>query len=271
MHATSTDSERPEFRPARLHDDDWVVDGAPVVADGIEPEESVEVDRFACVACSAQLDVLVGLDDEAPGREPFGTHRLAPLERRVTCPECNVEQAALAAGGEWQPQRYVIVAIGTRTAPAPSPDDRSSLIAVAVVVLVVALLVAGNAAAVLAWRGDRHTLDAGRPITATIDAASSSGGPRVVPSYSLRLSWQRGDAFGTSSVEVDESTFLRFDEGDEIEVRELDGEIAIPGNHEQRNDLFAMLAIDLAIIATIIGIALWARTTTRNAGREPRA
>jgi hypothetical protein len=115
-----------------------------LVHDGLEPDGPIEVDVFECVACGepllATLDVhasdelVARVDAERWAergfelREPLpGMHvmvdadGLRAIAVRATCRGCGARQLALAAAGEWQPQRWVVVACGS----AALPDARA--------------------------------------------------------------------------------------------------------------------------------------------------
>ncbi|MCB0880363.1 MAG: hypothetical protein KDC46_15430 [Thermoleophilia bacterium] len=288
----STRDRTTSFASARSQGDDWLVDGRPVVADGIEPDATIEVDRFECIACGRALDVLVGMaDDDAvtledatwteagfrtlesvPGRPPLhvDVHGLQAVTRVVTCAECGTEQVAIAAGGEWQPQRYVIVAHGT--APAPVSGTRASTwIAVAVVALVVVVLAVANAYAVRDYWAAHVDARDGRAIDGWLLAAhESGGGPRMIASHSLTVAWTSPGDDGRE-LEVDEATWIRYADAETVPLHVRGDRATVVGDHAQRNDLVAMLAIDAAILLTILGIVISVRMSAREARREPRA
>ncbi len=284
----SLPDRRRSIVPARIREDDWLVDGRPVVADEVEPEETVEVDRFRCIECGDALDVFVGLaQDESigldavtwrdagfralesvPGRPPLQVdeHGLQAITRRVSCGSCGTEQVAIAAGGEWQPQRYVIVAHGT--APAPDRGRRwTTWLAVVVLAGVVLLLVIGNLAAIRDARGERRAARDGQRLEATVVAATERGaGPGMVAQHYMRLAWRDPDRI-ERTVEVDGATFDRYADVERVPIRVRDGVAIVEGDHEQRNDLVAMLVIDAAILLAIAGIAFFAWRDVRFVSR----
>ena len=277
-----------QFEPARTLDGDWLVGDHPVVADGIDPDETTEVDRFTCGVCGNALDIVVGLGDDepielapstwqragfrslgsVPGRPPLyvDARGLQAIRRRVTCGECNAEQVAIAAGGEWQPQRYVLVAHGTVPLPRKG-RDWSSWIAAAVLVAVVLALAFANVAAVRDALGERRAAQGGRPVDARILAATESGGgPRMVASHHLRVTWRDPDPV-ERTIEIDQGTFIRYADADTAPLRVRGDDVTVEGDHEQRNDLVAMLVIDAAILLAIAGIAFFAWRNARPISR----
>jgi hypothetical protein len=288
----SSGDHHDRFRPATIADDDWLIDGRPVVADGFDPGEWIGVDRYCCVRCAALLATGIEtavLDattlpettwessgfarrEVAPDAPPIwtGAGRLQACSRRVVCGRCGTEQVALAAGGEWEPRRWLLIAHGTVAVPATGRRATTAA-AVAVLGLVILAVLWGNIAAGAAyWNAHLDARD-GERIDAVILSVSETGsGARVVPSHDIRV-MNPGSPALNATLEIDGATFIRYADAKTVPVYVRGDHATVVGDNEQRNDLLEMLAIDLVIALVIAGVVLVVRVSARHARRDIHA
>lgn len=271
------------FRPSTIADDDWLIDGRPVIADAPTPQHVLQVDRFVCIECGEPLTVVldVAQDDDASTARRIvvadvaslvqaDVQGVAPCSRRVACASCGTEQVALAASGEIQSERWVTVAIGT--VDVRSTGRRAANVAAAAVLGVVLLAVLGsNLSAAFAYRNARLDVRDGARVDAVVVSASERGSAAsVVASHSLRVTFSI-QSLEERTIEVDKATFLRYADADEVPIYVRGHRATVAGDHEQRNDLFELLAIDAVILAAIVGAMLVVRASARDARRDPHA
>lgn len=247
--------------PPVLDESDWIVGGLPVVADGVEPPAQLALDdRFACTRCSEPLAVVVHLGDAAPAGD---------VEVLATCGRCGSEQRARLQLREWQPQRFVLVAVGT-TEVRRGGRRWTTWLAIAALAAVLGGFVAANVAvATAAWRSHVVLRDGERAVAVVAGSGRSDGGWTTVESYWVRLLLP--GASQPAEVEVDGRTFSRVTSREEVAVRVEGDLVEVPGNRAQRDDLVAMALVDAVVALALVLVVGLARATARDAAVDPRA